>query len=63
MAYRIQVPLNSPAYDSYVRDGWQETSVEGQWATLQMQELEVSTFPDVVPAEERRRDPYSVWSF
>jgi hypothetical protein len=48
MPYRIQVPLNSPALDSYLNDGWRQARVEGQWAVLQMDELEVSDYPDVV---------------
>lgn len=55
MPYRIQVPLNSPALDSYLRDGWQQARVEGQWAVLQMDELEVSHFPDVATANDQRR--------
>jgi hypothetical protein len=42
MPYRIQVPLNSPALDSYLNDGWRQSSTEGQWAVLQMDELEVA---------------------
>jgi hypothetical protein len=47
MPYRIQVPLNSPALDSYLNDGWRQARTEGQWAVLQMEELEVSHYPDV----------------
>jgi hypothetical protein len=47
MPYRIQVPLNSPALDSYLNDGWRQARTEGQWAVLQMDELEVSHYPDV----------------
>ena len=54
MPYRIQVPLNSPALDSYLRDGWHQIHVEGLWAVLQMEELEVSRYPDV--ASSSRRD-------
>ena len=46
MAYRIQVPLNSPALNSYLNDGWRQSSVEGQWAVLQMDELEVFDHTD-----------------
>jgi hypothetical protein len=53
MAYRIEVPLNSPALDSYLRDGWRQARTEGQWAVLQMDELEVSYFPDVGAADVR----------
>lgn len=55
MPYRIQVPLNSPALDSYLRDGWRQARTEGQWAVLQMDELEVSPFPDVGAADFRDR--------
>jgi hypothetical protein len=55
MPYRIQVPLNSPALDSYLNDGWRQARTEGQWAVLQMDELEVSDYPDVV--ERDREDP------
>lgn len=41
MGYRIRVPLNSPACESYIRDGWTQTHIDGQWATLQMDPLEV----------------------
>ena len=41
MSYRIQVPLNSPALTSYLGDGWRQSGTEGQWAVLQMEELEV----------------------
>lgn len=41
MGYRIRVPLNSPACESYIRDGWTQTHIDGQWATLQMEPLEV----------------------
>ena len=41
MGYRIRVPLNSPACESYIRDGWTQTHIDGQWATLQMHPLEV----------------------
>ena len=47
MSYRIQVPIHSPAYDSYLGDGWRQVRVDGRWAVLQMEGLEVSTFPDV----------------
>ncbi len=53
MPYRIQVPLNSPALDSYLRDGWHQTHVEGRWAVLQMEELEVSRYPDVAASSSR----------
>ncbi len=46
MAYRIQVPLNSPALRSYLNDGWRQSRVEGQWAVLQMDELEVFDHTD-----------------
>ena len=46
MAYRIQVPLNSPALNSYLKDGWRQSRTEGQWAVLQMDELEVFDHTD-----------------
>ncbi len=52
MGYRIRVPLNSPACESYIRDGWTQTHTEGQWATLQMDPLEVY---DV--AQDQSRQP------
>lgn len=41
MSYRILVPLNSPALDNYLRDGWHQARTEGQWAVLQMDEPEM----------------------
>jgi hypothetical protein len=41
MSYRILVPLNSPALDTYLRDGWHQARTEGQWAVLQMDEPEM----------------------
>lgn len=49
MPYKIQVPLNSPALAIYLNDGWRQARVDGQWAVLQMEELEVSDYPDVTP--------------
>lgn len=46
MAYKIQVPLNSPALRSYLNDGWRQSRIEGQWAVLQMDELEVFDYTD-----------------
>ena len=46
MGYRIRVPLNSPACESYLRDGWVKTHIDGQWATLQMEPLEVHRSED-----------------
>jgi hypothetical protein len=57
MPYKIHVPLNSPALASYLDDGWQQACVEGPWAILQMEELEVSRFPDVTSyGNARTRD-------
>ncbi len=41
MSYRILVPINSPALDTYLRDGWHQARTEGQWAVLQMDEPEM----------------------
>ena len=30
----IRVPLNSPAFTSYLHEGWRQTHVDGLWATL-----------------------------
>lgn len=49
MPYKIHVPVNSPALMSYLNDGWWQARVERAWAVLQMDELEVSSFPDVTP--------------
>jgi len=34
MSYTIRVPLNSPAFQSYVHEGWYQLHVDGLWATL-----------------------------
>jgi hypothetical protein len=34
MSKLIQVPFTSPAFESYVNDGWRQVSVSGLWATL-----------------------------
>ena len=48
MSYRILVPLNSPALDTYLRDGWHQSRTEGQWAVLQMDEPEMYRHSDPV---------------
>ena len=52
MGYRIRVPLNSPACESYIRDGWTQTHIDGQWATLQMDPLEVYDAADEAARRE-----------
>ena len=34
MTNTILVPVNSPAFDSYLHEGWREVYVDGLWATL-----------------------------
>lgn len=34
MSNSIRVPLNSPAFESYVHEGWRQVHVDGLWATL-----------------------------
>lgn len=58
MGYRIRVPLNSPACESYLRDGWTQTHIDGQWATLQMEPLEVHRTGDEQPGHQH--DPRMV---
>lgn len=34
MSNTIRVPLNSPAFHSYIHEGWQLIHITGLWATL-----------------------------
>lgn len=34
MAKLIHIPVTSPAFESYIEDGWRQISLTGLWATL-----------------------------
>jgi len=38
MSNTIRVPLNSPAFHSYVHEGWRLIHITGLWATLRYDE-------------------------
>jgi hypothetical protein len=49
MSYTVRVPFGSPAFQSYVHDGWRQLHVDGLWATLRYDQDEKEPAPPVLP--------------
>lgn len=56
MSNTIRVPMNSPAFHSYVHEGWRLIHITGLWATLRYDEGGMTAHPSASTAPGRADD-------